>query len=132
MVSVPGDARGARGGAHLRALESARVGGVAIDAWTPRAAAISPSRRAKRTGCRVSSCSNVFRRKNKAARNLSPGFILLHVSGMNQKLLGALEEVSTSSGPPRPWHHDGRKNGSANRSREAVIVGRYPKRSWSR
>ena len=74
MVSVP-ETREERAAELISALsESARVGGVAIDAWTPRApAADAPSRRAKRTGCRVSSCSNVFRRKNKAARNLSPG-----------------------------------------------------------
>ena len=94
MVSVP-ETREERAAELISALsESARVGGVAIDAWTPRAPAADFAVAASEANglSRLELLKRVPPEEQGSEKPF-PGFILLHVSGMNQKLLGALEEV---------------------------------------
>ena len=94
MVSVP-ETREERAAELISALsESARVGGVAIDAWTPRAPAADFAVAASEANglSRVELLKRVPPEEQGSEKPF-PGFILLHLSGMNQKLLGALEEV---------------------------------------
>ena len=94
MVSVP-ETREERAAELISALsESARVGGVAIDAWTPRAPAADFAVAASEANglSRLELLKRVPPEEQGSEKPF-PGFILLHLSGMNQKLLGALEEV---------------------------------------
>ena len=94
MLSVP-ETREERAAELISALsESARVGGVAIDAWTPRAPAADFAVAASEANglSRVELLKRVPPEEQGSEKPF-PGFILLHLSGMNQKLLGALEEV---------------------------------------
>lgn len=94
MVSVP-ETREERAAELISALsESARVGGVAIDAWTPRApAADFAVAESEANGLSRLELLKRVPPEEQGSEKPFPGFILLYLSGMNQKLLGALEEV---------------------------------------
>ena len=99
MVSVP-EEREERAAAQITALSAtARVGGVAIDAWTPRAPAADfavPASEA--AGLSRLDLLRLVPSEEEGSEKPFPGFILLRFSGMNQQLLGALEEVYAFKG----------------------------------
>jgi len=94
MVAVP-ETREERAAELITALSGTpRVGGVVIDAWTPRAPAsdfaVSES---DALGKSRLDLLRLVPLEEEGSEKPFPGFILLKLSGMNQKLLGALEEV---------------------------------------
>jgi transcription antitermination factor NusG len=94
MVAVP-ETREERAAELITALSGTpRVGGVVIDAWTPRAPAVDFA--VSESDARGKSRLDLLRLvpgESEGSEKPFPGFILLKLSGMNQKLLGALEEV---------------------------------------
>jgi transcription antitermination factor NusG len=94
MVAVP-ETREERAAELITALSGTpRVGGVVIDAWTPRAPAVDFA--VSESDARGKSRLELLRLvpgESEGSEKPFPGFILLRLSGMNQKLLGALEEV---------------------------------------
>ena len=99
MAAVP-EEREERAAAQITALSlSARVGGVAIDAWTPRAPAADFAVPAsKAAGLSRLDLLQLVPAEEEGSEKPFPGFILLRFSGMNQQLLGALEEVYAFKG----------------------------------
>ena len=94
MVAVP-ETREERAAELITALSGTpRVGGVVIDAWTPRApAADFAVSESDALGKSRLDLLRLVPGEEEGSEKPFPGFILLRLSGMNQKLLGALEEV---------------------------------------
>jgi transcription antitermination factor NusG len=94
MVAVP-ETREERAAELITALSGTpRVGGVVIDAWTPRAPAVDFAvSESDALGKSRLDLLRLVPGESEGSEKPFPGFILLKLSGMNQKLLGALEEV---------------------------------------
>jgi len=94
MVAVP-ETREERAAELIVALSGTpRVGGVVIDAWTPRAPAVDFAvSESDALGKSRLDLLRLVPSEEEGSEKPFPGFILLKLSGMNQKLLGALEEV---------------------------------------